>query len=499
MHDGTVLWESAAITMHLGETFGVERKLYPPPGAKRAEAMKWIVWANVTLGEAVGRWTRNTSDYYPEEQRNAKAGDVAKADMEKCLAILNGDLEGKAFLTGEYTLADTHVNSLLDWLRFMKVDMAPYPNVVAWGQRCAAAPRTRESWPAPEERRGRLRLAPGAPARMAGEFESRSGRGEIQRLWRTLQDDMNRDSFARWSPSFLAAFALCAGCGIARVKTSPRIAPEDPEARPTRVLLADGRQMEVRCVGRGSPTVVFENGLGVRYDGWLRVATRVGSKTTACVYSRAGIGTSDAASLPRTSRGMSVDLSEVLGRISTPTPIILVGHSIGGFVVRVFADAHPDLVLAVVLVESAHPNQALAFERPLPSRDGDTPTLRAFRDEEIGAWTDWRKNPEGMDLAASAAEVRAVRVPASCPIRVISGKRQPNPFGLPTPLVVDIGKTWDALQEDLTTLSLDSRRRVSPLGAHFVQQDDPDLVIEEQEGQRRHPAASERRRRAGRG
>ena len=49
------IWESAAITMYLGEMFGVDAGLYPPPGPRRGEAMKWIVWANVNVAEAAGR------------------------------------------------------------------------------------------------------------------------------------------------------------------------------------------------------------------------------------------------------------------------------------------------------------------------------------------------------------------------------------------------------------------------------------------------------------
>jgi glutathione S-transferase len=51
VHDDVALWESAAISLYLGETFGVERQVYPPPGPLRGEATKWIVWANVTLGK----------------------------------------------------------------------------------------------------------------------------------------------------------------------------------------------------------------------------------------------------------------------------------------------------------------------------------------------------------------------------------------------------------------------------------------------------------------
>ena len=140
VHDGTVIWESAALTMYLGETFGVEKKLYPGPGPKRGEAMKWIVWTNVTLGDAVGRFTRNTMDWYPADQQNAAAGAAGKADIANCLRILDESLEGKQFLVGEYTLADTHLHSFTDWLRHMKMDFTPYARVNAWSERCASRP-----------------------------------------------------------------------------------------------------------------------------------------------------------------------------------------------------------------------------------------------------------------------------------------------------------------------------------------------------------------------
>jgi glutathione S-transferase len=141
VHDGTVLWESAAITMYLGETFGVEKKLWPAAGPKRGEAMKWVTWGNVTFGEAIGRWLRNTSDWFPAEQHNAKAAEVGKKDMEDCLAILDSNLGSRSFLLGnDFSLVDAHLSGFLDWLRAMKVDVARWKNVEAWGKRCSSRP-----------------------------------------------------------------------------------------------------------------------------------------------------------------------------------------------------------------------------------------------------------------------------------------------------------------------------------------------------------------------
>jgi glutathione S-transferase len=140
VHDGVPIWESAAITMYLGEVFGVEKGLYPAQGPKRGEAMMWIVWTNVTLLDAVFRWMRNTSEWTPAEQHNAKAAEAARTDIQGCLRILDETLSRKQFLVDGYTLADTHLNAVTDWLNHLKIDRSAYANLNAWSQRCAARP-----------------------------------------------------------------------------------------------------------------------------------------------------------------------------------------------------------------------------------------------------------------------------------------------------------------------------------------------------------------------
>jgi glutathione S-transferase len=139
VHDGVTIWESAAITIYLGETFGEKAKLWPAAGPKRGEAMKWVVWTNVSLGEPIYRWARNTM-WAPEEERNAKAAATASKDITSRLRVLDEALAGKQFLLGDYTLADAHVNSFVDWLRHMKIDMTGLNNLNAWGKRCSERP-----------------------------------------------------------------------------------------------------------------------------------------------------------------------------------------------------------------------------------------------------------------------------------------------------------------------------------------------------------------------
>ncbi|HLM74561.1 MAG TPA: glutathione S-transferase family protein [Polyangiaceae bacterium] len=141
VHDGVPIFESVAIAIHLGETFGVEKKLFPPPGIQRAQAIQWMVWCNASLGEAISRHMHNTSERFPEELRNAKAGEIARADVENHLSILNQSLEGKGYLLGDdFSIVDAHVSSWLLYVRMVGFDLAKYPAMQAWSARCSERP-----------------------------------------------------------------------------------------------------------------------------------------------------------------------------------------------------------------------------------------------------------------------------------------------------------------------------------------------------------------------
>jgi glutathione S-transferase len=95
----------------------------------------------VTLGGAAMRLMQNTSDWIPKEQHNAKAAEAAKEEIKGCLRVLDEALAGKQYLLGaEYSLADTHLTSITDWLRHMQTDLAPYANLAAWAKRCSSRP-----------------------------------------------------------------------------------------------------------------------------------------------------------------------------------------------------------------------------------------------------------------------------------------------------------------------------------------------------------------------
>jgi glutathione S-transferase len=141
VHDGTPIFESVAIAIYLGETFGVQKKLFPEPGPRRAEALKWLVWCNVSLFEAFSRHQHNTSERIPAERHNAKAAEVAKADVEKHLGILDGALTGKTWLVGDaFSLVDAHVACGVAYLGMCGIDLKRWVSLDAWITRSTARP-----------------------------------------------------------------------------------------------------------------------------------------------------------------------------------------------------------------------------------------------------------------------------------------------------------------------------------------------------------------------
>jgi glutathione S-transferase len=141
--DGVPMFESLAILLHLGDKYGVAKKLWPAMGTpEHAHALSWSAWATVTFGATVFRFVSNTAERFPAELKNPKQAEAAKKELETLLGILNAELAGKDYLGGAaFGLLDVSVASMITFARMMAgLDMAPYPNVDAWSQRCTARP-----------------------------------------------------------------------------------------------------------------------------------------------------------------------------------------------------------------------------------------------------------------------------------------------------------------------------------------------------------------------
>jgi pimeloyl-ACP methyl ester carboxylesterase len=115
--------------------------------------------------------------------------------------------------------------------------------------------------------------------------------------------------------------------------------------------------LNLNCQGQGSPTVILDSGLGVPAVGWDRVQAEAAKFTRVCSYDRAGYGWSGATAAPRTSAQIVKELHALLEAAQEKGPYILVGHSFGGFNVRVYNGQYPSEVAGMVLVDASHEDQ----------------------------------------------------------------------------------------------------------------------------------------------
>ena len=107
----------------------------------------------------------------------------------------------------------------------------------------------------------------------------------------------------------------------------------------------------------GSPTVVFENGLGGTMKWWSDVISGLDHNVSVFAYNRAGYGNSSPVSSERDGEHIIEELRSVLKHNKLSPPYILVGHSLGGLYMQYYARKYPEEVSGMVLVDSTHPNQ----------------------------------------------------------------------------------------------------------------------------------------------
>ena len=116
----------------------------------------------------------------------------------------------------------------------------------------------------------------------------------------------------------------------------------------------DGRTMRMLVAGSGPSTVVFENGLNGPLENWGKVQPHVSRFARTVTYDRFGVGLSEDAPPPRDGRHIAAELHEALSLAHVRPPYVLVGHSLGGLYIRVFAGMYPDDVSGLVLVDPTH-------------------------------------------------------------------------------------------------------------------------------------------------
>ncbi|HEY8004082.1 MAG TPA: alpha/beta hydrolase, partial [Phenylobacterium sp.] len=117
------------------------------------------------------------------------------------------------------------------------------------------------------------------------------------------------------------------------------------------VILPDGRRINLRCSGRGSPLVLLEAGFGSGSMAWPKLQPMIAARTRVCSYDRAGYGFSDPGPLPRHGAAIARDLDDALRAAKLPGPYIVVGHSAGGLYAQLFAGRRRKEMAGLVLVD----------------------------------------------------------------------------------------------------------------------------------------------------
>jgi pimeloyl-ACP methyl ester carboxylesterase len=192
------------------------------------------------------------------------------------------------------------------------------------------------------------------------------------------------------------------------------------------------------------------------------------SPRRACAYDRAGLGKSD----PGPEAGSALEavtaLHALLGNAGIEGPYLLVGHSLGGEYVRLYASRYRQEVVGLVLVDSAHPDQwqrsAAVLPPPSPS---DSESVRFYREWFTSAAPDPTLSP-------------ALYAPGSLgdlPLVVLSAPDKQRADDVPAELNASLNRVWLELQRELVQLSTNSRHVISEQSQHFIQQDEPELVI----------------------
>ncbi len=258
-----------------------------------------------------------------------------------------------------------------------------------------------------------------------------------------------------------------AACGSA---SAPPIAPATPAPVIDAPFNVDNLSLHIHCVGDGAPVVILESGLGDDGAVWSDVQPDVARLTRVCAYDRAGTGSSSAAPRPHSSRQMVSELHTLLGLAGVKGPYVLVGHSLGGLNVRLFASEHPSEVAGMVLVDATTEEQDARSWSLMPEdamRD-----FRAFLAE----------HPEGLDdetFRASMADVRnSKRSLGDMPLIVLThGKEGPSPPGAPPGLGDRLARAWKEMQSELPRLSTNSAQITVENAGHYIHKDAPRLVV----------------------
>lgn len=261
-----------------------------------------------------------------------------------------------------------------------------------------------------------------------------------------------------------------------------------PSGNPPGILVNIGsHKLHLRCVGptEARPVVILEAGGGGFFSIWSHVQDALSAHIRTCAYDRAGLGWSEAGPTPRTMKQEAFELHALLTAAKIPGPYVLVGHSIGGLLVRRYAEQYGGDVIGVVLAASTHESARLGVIGKGWVRVREQATGRAVPEPR----TDMppQGQTQGYDPAQDylAEEFQQIYLARKAnpqnlgdrPLIVLAPtKPSPPPPGTPDDLWSELRLEKDDQAMGLVMLSKNSRLVRDPTSGHNIQNDNPQLV-----------------------
>jgi pimeloyl-ACP methyl ester carboxylesterase len=261
-------------------------------------------------------------------------------------------------------------------------------------------------------------------------------------------------------------------------------------------IAIDGRPMRVRTLGVSDagrrPVVVFESGAGTGLNTWSAVLEDVSAFATVVAYDRAGIGASEDDGRPPTPQHVVRKLRALLAAAGVKPPYVLVGHSWGGLLIRVFAALYPGDVAGLVYVDSTDPRSPEQNTAYLKASGYTDEGIRAFmqqRRERLSAFVSSRTGPYRAEMAviqaaelSDFAEFRALPAPPAVPAAILVSNRVDPQIWQGRPCEPA------ACHEHWMRQRIEALRLLAPTGAdtvvtlaersgHEIQRDEPALVV----------------------
>jgi len=219
----------------------------------------------------------------------------------------------------------------------------------------------------------------------------------------------------------------------------------------------NGHRLYVKCDGKGLPVVVLEAGLDANSASFSAVQPNVARFTTVCSYDRLNLGQSEHADGVRTSQASVDDLHVLLMELNLPKPYVLVGASMGGVIVRVFAQRYPNEATGMVLVDST-PEDLVARYSAVLTPEQLTQTIPD-------------KNLEQIDLKKSLSEAIATLWRNDIPLFVLS---HDPALGRPP---IEREQAWEEMQAELASRSNKGKLRFVYGSSHVMTRDKPQSIV----------------------